>query len=250
MKRLKTLRPELFTPRPNPKPIAAKKTTPQQASHNQLKNVLLLSNFVSITLFGLRVIATNTSQYWFLFWNLLLAWVPVLCAWWLLRELQRSSWKKPIPIILTLLWLGFLPNSFYLMSDLIHLHSTGDIGILYDSVLFLSCIWNGVLAGMLSLVWVHRAILQRRSSLFAAGCITGVFAVVSYAIYLGRALHWNTWDVLINPAGLIFDVSEQVIKPLDHPQVVVTTFTFFALLGSMYLVIWQLVNVLQKTNQK
>lgn len=219
------------------------------AINHDLVLVLLISNLVSIVLFGLRVIATDNTQYWFLFWNLLLAWLPVLFAWLLVRSLSQKSWKQPLPILLTFLWLGFLPNSFYLMSDLIHLQSTGDIGILFDSVLFLSCIWNGVLAGMLSLVWVHRAILKRKSSLVSATLITSILGVVSFAIYLGRALRWNTWDVLINPAGLIFDVSERVINPWAHPQVVVTTLTFFVLLGSMYLVIWHFVRTLQNSQK-
>lgn len=199
---------------------------------------LLISNGVSVVLFALRLIATGSTQYWFLFWNLFLAWVPVLLAWFLLQKLRTQSWRQFTPVILTLLWVGFLPNSFYLMSDLIHLQSTGDIGVLFDAVLFLSFIWNGAVAGMLSLVWVHRAIDRRRKGFLAAWCIAGVLASTSFAIYLGRSLRWNTWDALFNPAGLIFDVSERVINPLAHPQVFSTTLTFFVLLGSMYLVIW------------
>ncbi len=208
-----------------------------------IAKALLISNLVSIMLFGLRVIATHNAQYWFLLWNLLLAWMPVLFVFLLSRQLKHKSWKKPLPVVLTLLWLGFLPNSFYLMSDLIHLQSTGDIGVLFDVVLFLSCIWNGVVAGMLSIVWVHKALLKRKGPIFAASLVSVVFALTSFAIYLGRTLRWNTWDVLINPAGVLFDVSERVINPLAHPQVVVTTLTFFVLLGSMYLVIWQFAGV-------
>lgn len=211
-----------------------------------LVKALIISNAVSIGLFGLRVAATGGNQYWFLFWNLLLAWVPAVFAWLLINKLKTSRWKEPIPILYTVLWLAFLPNSFYLMSDLIHLQSTGDIGVLFDAVLFLSCIWNALVGGMLSLVWVHKAILRRRTADTAAIFIGASLFLVSYAIYLGRSLRWNTWDLVVNPAGLIFDVSEQLINPLAHPQVVVTTVTFFALLGSMYLVIWSLVLVLTK----
>ncbi len=205
----------------------------------RIVKALLISNLVSIILFGLRVIGTHSTYYWFLFWNLLLAWLPVLFIFLLGRRLKHASWKEPVPVLLTLLWLGFLPNSFYLMSDLVHLQNTGDIGVLYDAVLFLSCIWNGVVAGMLSMVWFHKALLKRRGPVIGAAVVGTVFAATSFAIYLGRTLRWNTWDVLINPAGVLFDVSERVINPIAHPQVVVTTLTFFILLGSMYMVIWQ-----------
>ncbi len=150
-------------------------------------------------------------------------------------------------MLLTLLWLIFLPNSFYLMSDLIHLQSTGDIGLLFDSVLFLSCIWNGLIAGMASIIWVHQAIRHRRSNRYGIVVITCVFALISFAIYLGRSLRWNTWDLLVNPAGLLFDISERVLHPLSHPQVFVTTLTFFVLLTSIYLVVWNFLAAITMT---
>lgn len=214
----------------------------------RIARALLLSNLVSIVLFGLRVVVTHNSTYWFLFWNLLLAWVPLIFAWLLGRQLRRKRWLKPWPLLYTVLWLGFLPNSFYLMSDLIHLQNTGDIGILFDVVLFLSCIWNGMVAGMLSLVWMHRTVVKRKNRELAAVLMGIVLLLTSFAIYLGRVQRWNTWDVLVNPAGILFDVSERVINPLSHPQFVVTTLTFFILLGSMYMVIWQFAQAYDRTS--
>ncbi len=211
------------------------------ASSQGIVRAILLSNAVSIVLFGLRVVGADNFQYWFLFWNLLLAWTPVLLAYALARALKTHGWWEPLPMLLTALWLGFLPNSFYLMSDLIHLKNTGDIGLLFDIVLFLSCIWNGLLAGFISLFVVHRQLLRRRSIQAAARLISVSILAVSFAIYLGRSLRWNTWDLLVNPVGLLFDVSERVVHPLEHPEVFVTTLTFFALIGSMYMVVWNFV---------
>lgn len=205
---------------------------------------LIASNAVSLLLFGLRVVGTQTTDYWFLFWNLLLAWMPVLFAWLLIRALRSRAWSQPLPVLLSALWLGFLPNSFYLMSDLIHLRSTGDIGILYDAVFMLSFIWNGLVAGLLSMIMVHRQLKQRRHQSVAVLLMIVVILLTSFAIYLGRNLRWNTWDVLINPAGLLFDVSEQVVSPFDHPQSFATTATFFLLIGSMYYVAWAAYTIL------
>lgn len=200
---------------------------------------------MSVVLFGLRLIATDSTQYWFLFWNLFLAWLPVLIVWLLIRRLATESWLNPLPLVFTFLWLGFLPNSFYLISDLIHLESTGDIGVLFDAVLFMSFIWNGAVAGIYSMVLVHRQVLRRRPRIVAAQLMVVVIMLTSFAIYLGRSLRWNTWDALVNPAGILFDVSERVINPLDHPQAFVTTATFFVLIGSVYLVIWRFLQLLQ-----
>lgn len=211
---------------------------------------LIVSNAVSLLLFGLRVIGTQTTDYWFLFWNLFLAWMPVLFAWLLTRALRTRVWSQPLPVALSLLWLGFLPNSFYLMSDLIHLQNTGDIGILYDAVFMLSFIWNGMVAGLLSMIMVHTQLKKRRHQSVATLVMVMVILLTSFAIYLGRNLRWNTWDVLVNPAGLLFDVSEQVVSPFDHPQSFATTATFFLLIGSMYYVAWTFFRVLSDPRQR
>lgn len=224
------------------RPLYNRSIMADQKPAGGIVSAILISNGVSVLLFILRVIGTSNSTYWFMFWNLFLAWVPLGFAWILNRELKTKSWRQPLPVGLTLLWLLFLPNSFYMISDLVHLQSTGDIGILFDVVLFMSFIWNGILGGFLSMGIIHRALVRRTERLNAHLLMSGVVLINSFAIYLGRTLRWNSWDVVANPGGLLFDVSERVINPLGHPQAFVTTATFFLLLGSIYLVAWQLAN--------
>lgn len=218
-------------------------------AHN-LVSAILLSNGVSLLLFILRVLGAGNIAYWFMFWNLLLAWIPIFISTWLVKYLRTHTWREPVAVGVSLLWLAFLPNSFYMISDLIHLEQTGDIGMLFDVVLLMSFIWNGLLAGFLSLFSVHKALLARRPHFQAHVMIAGILLLNCFAIYLGRSLRWNSWDVLSNPGGLIFDVSERVINPFTYPQAFVTTATFFLLLGSMYLVAWQLIQVLVPKKQR
>jgi uncharacterized membrane protein len=206
-----------------------------------LFSAVLLSNGVSIFLFLARMAATNETDYWFMLWNLLLGWIPVGLALLLLDGLRSRTWREPSMVVLSLLWLAFLPNSFYMISDLIHLEQTGDISVLYDAVMLLSFIWNGLLAGCFSLYLVHSALLKRRSPDQAHGIVTGILLLVSFAIYMGRNLRWNSWDVVVNPGGIIYDVSERVINPFSYPQAIATTALFFLLIGSIYLVIRQFV---------
>ena len=67
-----------------------------------------------------------------------------------------------------------------------------------------------------------------------------ILFMCSFAIYLGRDLRWNSWDVLVNPAGILFDVSDHLIHPLQNGAMFSMTFSFFVLLGSLYVVGWQL----------
>jgi uncharacterized membrane protein len=202
---------------------------------------LIISNLVSVVLLLMRFAASDNLRYWFLIWNLILGWLPLLFAFLLIAQLRKDRWLSIISVGFTMLWLGFLPNSFYLVSDIIHIHETGEVNILYDIVMFMSFIFNGFVSGLLSIYLIHKALLKRESAAVSHAIIAGVFLLASFAIYLGRVLRWNTWDALVNPAGVLFDVSEQVINPVSNPQSFVTTVTFFALLGSVYVVVWQLV---------
>jgi uncharacterized membrane protein len=116
-------------------------------------------------------------------------------------------------------------------------------------VMFGSYIFNGYFVGFLSLYMIHRQLLKRMSSIRAYLTINGVLLVCSFAIYLGRSLRWNSWDLLFQPAGILFDVSEGIINPASHPESVVTTGTFFLLLSSTYLVIWELVRALKSDSR-
>jgi uncharacterized membrane protein len=211
----------------------------------RLLYTLMLSNGVSLLLFALRSLESQTDRYWFLTWNLILAWLPVLFVWWLALRLRNSPWLSWQNIVLTLLWLGFLPNSFYLVSDLIHLHPTGEVSLLYDVVMFCSYIFNAYVAGFMSLFVVHRQLLKRIAYQEAQVFIVVVLLLCSFAIYLGRSLRWNSWDVLINPAGLLFDVSDRLVNPGSHPQALVTTATCFVLLTSRYFVLWEFARALR-----
>jgi uncharacterized membrane protein len=160
-------------------------------------------------------------------------------AWYLARRLQTAGWRTWKSIVLTILWLGFLPNSFYMVSDLIHVHQTGEISIIFDAVLFTSFILNGFIAGFMSVMLLHRQLLRRLQPFRSFLVITGVFTVCGYAIYLGRVLRWNTWDALIHPYGLLFDISDNILHPLDHLQSFVVTLSFALLISSFYLLAWE-----------
>lgn len=225
--------------------MPAKKKIGKVASrYKRVLSALVAANGVTVLLFILRSVESQTDRYWFLLWNLFLAWLPLLFAYWLMRRLRTSGWLSWQNIILSLLWLGFLPNSFYLVSDLIHLHETGEVSLLYDIVMFTSFIFNAYIAGFMSLYLIHCELVRRMTYRKAYLTIAGVLLACGFAIYLGRSLRWNSWDVLINPAGILFDVSDRVVNPAAHPQSFVTTVTFFLLLMSTYAVIWELARAL------
>jgi uncharacterized membrane protein len=209
--------------------------------HPGILKALLFANGLSLLLFVFRVWSGQSLRFAFLPWNLVLAWVPVMLAASFSRYASNNKLLRLGNIILLLLWLSFLPNSFYIVSDLIHLYETGEVNVLYDATLFFSFIFNGYVAGFLSVYIVHAQLLKRFTARRAHAIIAAVFLVCGFAIYLGRYMRWNTWDVLLHPLGVLFDASERVINPVAHPETIVTTGTFFLLLCAMYAVVFQFV---------
>lgn len=218
----------------------------KNSSVNEVLLPLLLSSFVSVGLLTLRIVVTDSMRLSFLIWNLLLAWMPLVFATWLyerLRTKRTPNWQDGI---LGLLWLGFLPNSFYLISDLIHLQSSGEVGLLYDTAMIMSFVINGLLLGYISLFVVHKLMKRYISDAWSHFVVQLILVLCAFAIYLGRYLRWNTWDVVVNPAGLVFDVSDRIIRPATHMHTFVITAVFYAVLGSTYAVLYKLAGTLAK----
>lgn len=208
---------------------------------HRLVLALFASSLMSILLYGIGVIWYGASPFWFLNWNLLLAWLPLLFAGLLVKYLRANPWVSWKGAVLTLFWLGFLPNSFYLISDIMHL-TYPDSNILYYVVLLFLFSWNGLILGFLSLYMLHKELLKRLRRSTAHSWVAVVILLCSFAIYLGSYLRWSTWDIVINPAGILFDVSDRLINPVAYGQTFQITGLFFMLLGTLYFTVWEVAN--------
>jgi len=209
-----------------------------------LARALALSTLVSVGLYLYADLFKSGSYYFYLDWNLFLAMLPLLFASLLVRLLRQQAWSSWPGIGLSVLWLGFLPNSFYMVTDYIHLPEVGNADLLFYVVLFTSFIATGLFFGFASLVMVHRELRRRLPAPSARRVVGLVLLLCSFAIYLGRDLRWNTWDVVFNPGGLLFDISERFLNPQGYGNMIETTLLFMVLLSSMYFVIWSCVRVM------
>lgn len=210
-------------------------------------SLVALSAF-ALALSLVRYGVTGTSRYMFLSWNLLLAWTPLGLAWLLYIRTPKGlvwSWTN---FWLFAAWLLFLPNAFYLLSDFIHLRRLTEIGIMFDVVLFSAYASVGVILGFTSLFLVHVRAVQRFG--VRGHWLPAVALLLSgFAIYLGRYLRWNSWDIIFNPFGLLFDVTNSVINPGDHTQTFTTTLLFFGLVGLQYVIIWFAIRLVLASQQ-
>ena len=202
---------------------------------------LVLLTLVSVGFFVVGAIENRSLVFWYLIWNLFLAWLPLVFVLWLLPVIRRYGWTSWLGILLTLLWLNFLPNSFYMVSDFIHLQDYSRINIVFDAVMFAAFVITGLLVGFTSLYLIHLELIKRIKRVNAWGWMSLVLALCSFAIYLGRDLRMNSWDILTNPAGILFDVTDPIVNPRAHVLAFTTSLTFFVFLITMYVVVWHLV---------
>ncbi len=202
-------------------------------------SALIIVSLVCLALFALRVAATESLRYWFVPENLFLAWVSLGLSLLLVAQLKLRRWLSWRNMALTVAWLIFLPNTWYVLTDFIHVYPTGEISELYDIVLMSSLTICGFALGFTSLYMVHKELLKRTSSARAGVLVALVLLISSFGIYLGRDLRWNAWDVVTDPSGLVIDVSDRVIDPLGHPRAFNVTGLFFVLLGTSYWAVWQ-----------
>lgn len=224
--------------------VEVKRTFPR------LSGTLALASLMSLGLFGAGYARGVSTPYTYMMWNLFLAWLPLVFVMWLVTLLRRKRWSSWEGIGVSLLWLGFLPNSFYLVSDFIHLREAAGNTVIFNAVMFMSFALNGLLLGYTSLYLFQTELRKRLPRTSVRNVIALVLLLCSFAIYLGRDLRWNTWDVLVNPAGILFDISNRFISPWTYPRMFVITGAFFVLLTTVYYIILNIANDLRQPIRK
>ena len=117
-----------------------------------------LSTLLVALFFTGRVYLVRKIGYGFLVWNLFLAWLPYLfsLAAGAIHRVRPGWWWALIPP--GTLWLAFLPNAFYIVTDFIHLRDYAAIPIWYDAGLLAISAWTGLFLAIGSLAVFHEII--------------------------------------------------------------------------------------------
>lgn len=160
---------------------------------------------------------TQTIHYAFLYWNLLLALIPlgVSLPLFLFKEASKKS-LLAWPILG--LWLLFFPNAPYMISDLMHIYRPSPMPFWYDPLMLGASAFSGVYSGFLSL-WIVEKFLRLHwpqwlvnLSVFMIWWLTGL------GIYLGRISRWNSWDLWQQPSALFDDIVGIILHPGQHGE--------------------------------
>ena len=196
----------------------------------------------TLSLLIIRIILSNQLTYIFLAWNLFLAWIPFALS----QHLYgiKNRWKL---LLIIGLWLLFLPNAPYIITDFLHLEQRIPIPYWYDILLLFSAALNGLLLGLLSLLMVERFLINRYGSRISGFIILCSFFLCAFGIYIGRYLRWNSWDIIVNPGDVAADILTRVFNPFDHFSTWAVTVLFGSFLYVIYYSIKKFIN--QKSNQ-
>lgn len=210
------------------------------SSRSDAEQILILSTLFSIGLVSFRVLYTGHLLFGFLVWNLFLAFVPYTISN-NLKSTELPKWKFFISFIA---WIIFIPNAFYIITDLFHLEANEAVPLWYDLALLLSFAWSGILFGILSVRQMEKVFETHFNKKFDLLFILPVMFLNGLGVYVGRYLRYNSWDVIANPFQLTNDMTDLIIHPirnrLDWSMILCYTF----LLTLIYFTIKKLSKVL------
>jgi uncharacterized membrane protein len=201
-----------------------------------LAALALASAFCIATLVA-RWVYSEPGAYGFLAWNLFLAWIPLVAAFFV-YDLQQRGARLGRLLPLAAVWLLFLPNAPYLLTDLIHLGVRDDAPLWFDLVLFSAFAWTGGLLGFLSVYLLQVVVRRTAGEVWSWAFVSISLLACAFGIYLGRSLRWNSWEVLTNPGPLASDIWARVSDPLAHPRTLGMTIALTAFLSVLYLVLY------------
>lgn len=190
------------------------------------KQLIYLFTAFCTSLLVYRIYKSEGLCYIFLTWNLFLAFIP----WWISNYLKKKESFKFIYMPVFVLWLLFLPNAPYILTDLFHLRPRDPFPLWYDLILLLSSALIGMMVFLKSLKDMF-AVLQKYVKPAYVTIITPfVFWLISFGLYLGRYLRFNSWNVVNHP----FQLMRQSFDILFEKDTIAFTFIFSIFLAFLY----------------
>jgi len=196
---------------------------------------LALSSLLAVAIFAGRVYLSHRGTFAFLSWNLFLAWIPYLCALAVVVLYRSGSWRRMLLLVPAALWLVFLPNAPYMVTDLLHLAERPAVPLWYDIGMFVAFAWSGMVLGVISLSAMQDIVRRMFGRVVSWFVVLGAAGLSGLGIYLGRFENWNSWDVFTHPYRLFSDMLPHLIHPLSHPQTYGVMLMFAAIVLVCYL---------------
>ncbi|TQR98743.1 DUF1361 domain-containing protein [Paenibacillus ottowii] len=215
-----------------------------------LLGVLLVATLGCFGLIKYLQSTSGTRMYQFLYWDIFLAWVPVFISLLMvaLTKLRNAKVKNILLFFAAWIWLFFLPNALYLVTELLHAFRFYDVNpdtrfwlntqfwlIVFTSF---SAAGMGLFLTSLCVLMIHRMLRKICSGWLAWGIVFVMLWLASIGVYIGRFARWNSWDVLLQPLVLLADIWRWVIYAGEKLHLLSFSWLVFGMALIFYLFIY------------
>jgi uncharacterized membrane protein len=189
-----------------------------------LKALLIASVGVSAGV-AVRVVYLHSLDATNLVWNLFLAWIPLALALVFYDGARRGASAGRLAAV-GLLWLLFLPNAPYIVTDLKWLGHYDSGTYWFDALLIGGAAAIGLVLGFLSLYLVQAVVVRRLGRRAGWTLAFGALAASGVGVYLGRFQRWNSWDVFTEPMKVVGKLASAALDPLAHGRPLALSVSF------------------------
>ncbi len=200
---------------------------------SEMDRLLTWSAIFSVAMVVVRIWYTGEYTFVFMPWNLFLAVVPY-CLVQLFGHRLLSRSRTVGFVLLFITWLLFVPNTFYMITDLFHLYQRDTVPKWFDLVLLMSFAWNGLVLGTLSIRKMEKLLAVRLPRLSGNIFVAAMMLLNAFGVYLGRYLRFNSWDVVTNPFDLFLQILNLVFDPLEYKGAWAMILSFAIMMTIMY----------------
>lgn len=132
------------------------------------------------------------------------------------------------------IWLLFLPNAPYIITDLLHLKISVAHLLWLDILVIMSFALNGLILFYLSLLDMKKLLTTFINKKRVSFLMIGILFLSGFGVYLGRFLRYNSWEILSNPKLLLVDIINIAINPFTHQEAWLFTILFGTFLSVGY----------------
>lgn len=190
--------------------------------------LLTAASVVCVGLVLARMTYSDSPRYTNLIWNLFLAWIPFILAYFAyVLSWQRFLMYFVIPIF-AFLWLIFFPNAPYILTDLQHLSQGGyKVPLWYDVILLIWFSWTGMLIGIVSLSLMQEIIRRQLGRGPSWIFVMAVATLSGVGLYVGRFIRLNSWDILQNPGQIASNLFDWLSDPSLRSVGFIALYTIF-----------------------
>jgi uncharacterized membrane protein len=196
-----------------------------------------LASALSFGLVLFRRFYAGKWAYRFFFWNLFLAWIPLLAALLFYELAARRSRRWIVMSGAAVVWFLFFPNAPYIVTDIVNLYHEPLVPYWYDIICVMASAQAGLFVGCLSLYLMQEVVRAWFGRWSGWGFALAMLGLSSFGIYLGRFLRWNSWNAIVEPLGTLRNAA-RIANPWNDPQPLAFSATFFAFLLVCYLIVY------------